>query len=241
VIASEARIRTRESRHSRPWLCRSWCPFPSSIWPPWRPARLRRRPHSRERPQPRALVAERLGYKRLWWPSTRRLPAVASSLPPVLIAHLWLRTSSFRIGSGGGHASQSRTSRGRRTSSAHLLRQLHRDAIDLGLGPAPGTDLRTAEGRCAPLGTSGRALPRRCRRVDRFIWPGADDAPGHPGSVPGPGMDPSSMRLSGSSLNSAQTGRRPRLPYSFAYHFSPALSMRHSSSTARPQPFCLPR
>lgn len=61
-----------------------------------------------------ASAAEGLGYKRFWVGEHHGMPAVASSAPPVLIAHLASATSSIRVGSGGvmlpNHAP-----RGRRT------------------------------------------------------------------------------------------------------------------------------
>src|SRR5580704_15140504 len=44
---------------------------------------------------------ERLGYHRLWVAEHHGMPAVASSAPAVLIAHLATATSTLRVGSGG--------------------------------------------------------------------------------------------------------------------------------------------
>src|SRR6202050_1779288 len=89
-----------------------------------------------------AVAAEALGYKRLWVAEHHGMPAVASSAPAVLIAHLADATSTLRVGSGGvmlpNHsplvvAEQFGT-----------LEALHPGRIDLGLGRAPGTDQLTA-------------------------------------------------------------------------------------------------
>ena len=48
-----------------------------------------------------ATVVERLGYRRLWVAEHHGMPAVASSAPAVLIAHLANATTTLRIGAGG--------------------------------------------------------------------------------------------------------------------------------------------
>jgi luciferase family oxidoreductase group 1 len=166
-----------------------------------------------------AQLAEGLGYHRLWVAEHHGMPAVASSAPPVLIAHLAAATSVIRIGSGGvmlpNHsplvvAEQFGT-----------LEALHPGRIDLGLGRAPGTDPTTA-----------RAL-RRYGDLDADHFPNdvveligylaaSDSPPGHPASVPGRGYLPE-VWLLGSSLFSAELAGIIGLPYSFAYHFAPRL------------------
>ena len=85
--------------------------------------------------------AERLGYLRVWYSEHHNMPTIASSAPAVLIAHVAAHTSTVRLGAGGvmlpNHsplviAEQFGT-----------LAELHPGRIDLGLGRAPGTDLRT--------------------------------------------------------------------------------------------------
>ncbi len=48
-----------------------------------------------------ARAADRLGYTRFWVAEHHNMPAVASTNPPVLIAHLAAFTDRIRIGSGG--------------------------------------------------------------------------------------------------------------------------------------------
>ena len=166
-----------------------------------------------------ALAVERLGYQRLWVAEHHAMPAVASSAPAVLIAHLASATSTLRVGAGGvmlpNHsplvvAEQFAT-----------LEALHPGRIDLGLGRAPGTDHRTA-----------RALRRSAElRADRFpddvieligyLLPREGPAP-HPSANPGPGYLPE-VWLLGSSTFSAQLAGLLGLPFSFAYHFAPKL------------------
>src|SRR3712207_2971451 len=48
-----------------------------------------------------ARAADRLGYTRFWVAEHHNMPAVASTNPPVLIAHLAAVTDRIRVGSGG--------------------------------------------------------------------------------------------------------------------------------------------
>jgi luciferase family oxidoreductase group 1 len=137
----------------------------------------------------------------------------------VLIAHIASATSVIRIGSGGvmlpNHsplvvAEQFGT-----------LEALHPGRIDLGLGRAPGTDLRTARAlrRRADLGADH--FPDDVVELIGYLAK-SDDPSSHPGSVPGHGYLPE-VWLLGSSLFSAELAGILGLPYSFAYHFSPRL------------------
>src|SRR5580765_1919421 len=89
-----------------------------------------------------ARLAERLGYRRLWVAEHHNMPGIASSSPPVLIAHLAASTSTIRVGAGGvmlpNHAALVVA------EQFGMLEALHPGRIDLGLGRAPGTDPVTA-------------------------------------------------------------------------------------------------
>src|SRR5680860_1368036 len=86
--------------------------------------------------------AERLGYHRFWVAEHHNMPAVASSAPDVLMAHVARATSTIRVGSGGvmlpNHAPLVVAER------FGMLEAFHPGRIDLGIGRAPGTDQRTA-------------------------------------------------------------------------------------------------
>ena len=93
------------------------------------------------------------------------MPAIASSAPAVLIAHLAAATSTIRVGSGGvmlpNHAPLVVA------EQFGTLEALHPGRIDLGVGRAPGTDGRTALAlRRTIAGPVGRGLPRGVRRPD---------------------------------------------------------------------------
>src|SRR5688500_8256425 len=48
-----------------------------------------------------AQTADRLGYARFWVAEHHNMPAVASTSPPVLMAHLAAHTDRIKVGSGG--------------------------------------------------------------------------------------------------------------------------------------------
>src|SRR5205085_12059753 len=89
-----------------------------------------------------ARLGERLGYQRLWVAEHHNMPGIASSSPPVLIAHLAASTSTIRVGAGGvmlpNHAALVVA------EQFGMLEALHPGRIDLGIGRAPGTDPVTA-------------------------------------------------------------------------------------------------
>jgi luciferase family oxidoreductase group 1 len=187
--------------------------------------------------------ADELGYHRFWVAEHHNMPGIASSSPPVLLAHLAAASSTIRVGSGGvmlpNHAPLVVA------EQFGTLDALHPGRIDLGIGRAPGTDPRTA-----------RALRRGTDPL------GADDFPEQLGellsyfrgegpvvAVPAQGQHPA-VWLLGSSGYSAQVAGLLGLPFAFAHHFSsqntmPALELyrrtfRPSDVLDEPRP-CSPR
>jgi luciferase family oxidoreductase group 1 len=157
---------------------------------------------------------EALGYHRLWVAEHHGMPAVASSAPAVLIAHLAAATGTIRVGSGGvmlpNHAPLVIA------EQFATLEALHPGRIDLGLGRAPGTDPRTAQAlrRTADL-DADRFPDDLVELIGYFAGTIA-----HPRPVPGAGYRPE-IWLLGSSLFSAELAGRLGLPFSFAHHFMP--------------------
>jgi luciferase family oxidoreductase group 1 len=166
-----------------------------------------------------ARLADDLGFHRFWVAEHHNMPTVASTTPPVLIAHLAASTSRIRVGSGGvmlpNHPPLVVA------EQFALLEALHPGRIDLGIGRAPGTDGVTA----AALRRSANAL-------------GAEDFPRHLVDVmgllgdvraehglwerfvatPAPASTPEILLL-GSSDFSAQLAGMLGLPFAFAHHF----------------------
>ena len=165
---------------------------------------------------------ERLGFHRFWVAEHHNMPGIASSAPPVLIAHIADATSKIRVGSGGvmlpNHVSLVVA------EQFGMLEALHPGRIDLGIGRAPGTDQATAAAlRRSPEGLSADDFPDQLMDLLGFFtgrWP-----ENHPfaqiTAVPGRGYQPA-MWLLGSSGFSAQVAGLLGLPFAFAHHFSPA-------------------
>jgi luciferase family oxidoreductase group 1 len=159
---------------------------------------------------------EELGYRRIWVAEHHNMPAIASSSPAVLIAHLAAVTSTIRVGSGGvmlpNHAPLVVA------EQFGTLASLHPGRIDLGIGRAPGTDQRTALAlRRTPDGLSAENFPSEFADVVRML---AGD-PSRLKAVPTPAELPE-IWLLGSSGFSAQLAGELGLPFSFAHHFSAA-------------------
>jgi luciferase family oxidoreductase group 1 len=165
-----------------------------------------------------AVEAERIGYQRFWVAEHHAIAAVASSAPAVLIEHVANATTTLRVGSGGvmlpNHAPLVIA------EQFATLEALHPGRIDLGLGRAPGTDHVTARAlrRNGDLGADH--FPDDVVELIRYLLP--NERPAHPAPVPGSGYLPE-VWLLGSSTFSAELAGTLGLPFSFAYHFAPAL------------------
>ena len=172
-----------------------------------------------------ATRTEELGYRRFWVAEHHNMPAIASSAPAVLIAHLAAATSTIRVGSGGvmlpNHAPLVVA------EQFGTLEALHPGRIDLGIGRAPGTDQLTALAlRRTMEGLSAEKFPEELLDLIRLF---AGDARARVTATPGAGDMPA-IWLLGSSGYSAQLAGMLGLPFSFAHHFSaantlPALQM----------------
>jgi len=162
-----------------------------------------------------ARLAERGGYRRIWYAEHHNISSIASSATAVLIAHIAARTETIRLGAGGvmlpNHsplliAEQFGT-----------LETLHPGRIDLGLGRAPGTDQRTWMAlRRDPA--AGERFSEDVVELQRFLGdeeplPGLRAIPGQGTHVP--------LYILGSSLFGAELAAELGLPYAFASHFAP--------------------
>ncbi len=158
-----------------------------------------------------AQAADRLGYRRFWVAEHHNIPAVASTAPEVLIAHIAANTERIRVGSGGvmlpNHAPLAVAER------FGMLEALHPNRIDLGLGRAPGTDMRTA---LALRSTSPHEFPDQLAQLRGHL--GA----GHAGmrAVAGEHTQPEIWML-GSTDGGARIAAELGLPFVFAHHFHP--------------------
>ena len=158
--------------------------------------------------------AEAFGYNRFWLAEHHGMPGIASAATAVVIGHVGAATKRIRIGSGGimlpNHsplviAEQFGT-----------LEALFPGRVDLGLGRAPGTDMRTAQALRRNLDAS--SFPNDVVELQQLLGAPVENqailsVPGMNSNVP--------IWLLGSSLYSAQLAGMLGLPYAFASHFAP--------------------
>jgi len=164
-------------------------------------------------------VAESLGYHRMWVAEHHGMPSVASSAPAVLVGHLADATTTLRVGAGGvmlpNHAPMVVA------EQFATLEALHPGRIDLGLGRAPGTDPATARALRRSADVGAERFPEDVVELIGYLAD-HDGATTRPAPVPGRGYLPE-VWLLGSSTFSAQLAGMLGLPFSFAFHFAPAL------------------
>jgi luciferase family oxidoreductase group 1 len=156
---------------------------------------------------------ERLGYTRHWVAEHHNMAGIASSSPPVLIAHLANATTTLRVGAGGvmlpNHASLTVA------EQFGTLEAFHPGRIDLGLGRAPGTDQITAAALRRNTREAGDEFPNQLGDLMAYF------AGTHPQIVAATahGYRPA-IWLLGSSDYSAHAAGVLGLPFSFAHHFA---------------------
>ena len=167
-----------------------------------------------------AIKAEEQGYKRVWLAEHHGMPGIASAATSIVIGHVGAATKKIRVGSGGvmlpNHsplviAEQFGT-----------LEALLPGRVDLGLGRAPGTDMRTASALRRNLDAGAESFPHDILELQRLM--GAPEP--NQGLLAVPGMNANvPIWLLGSSLYSAHLAAALGLPYAFASHFAPDMLM----------------
>ena len=138
------------------------------------------------------------------------MPGIASSSPPVLLAHLASVTSTIRLGSGGlmlpNHASLAVA------EQFGMLEALHPGRIDLGIGRAPGTDPMTARAlRRSPGLLGADDFPEQLTELLGYFSGALPE--GHPyahiNAVPARGLQPGHLVARLEHVQRAR-GRTPR-------------------------------
>ncbi|HEX2148068.1 MAG TPA: LLM class flavin-dependent oxidoreductase [Pseudorhizobium sp.] len=167
-----------------------------------------------------AMKAEETGYQRIWLAEHHGMPGIASAATSIVIGHVAAATNRIRVGSGGimlpNHsplviAEQFGT-----------LAALFPGRIDLGLGRAPGTDMRTARALRRNLEAGAENFPHDIVELQRLLGEPTEDQPIL--AVPGANSDVP-LWLLGSSIYSAHLAAALGLPYAFASHFAPDMLM----------------
>jgi luciferase family oxidoreductase group 1 len=157
---------------------------------------------------------EALGYHRYWVSEHHNLPAIVGTAPEVLMAAIAATTRRIRIGSAGvmlPHYSALKVA-----EQFRVLEALAPGRIDLGVGRAPGGDMRTARALNPNAGAAADDFPEQVR--DLQAW---TSQPEHHGIVAHPrGEHAPEIWILGSSNYGAQLAAHFGLPYAFAYFFT---------------------
>jgi len=157
---------------------------------------------------------EALGYHRFWLSEHHGLPTIVGSAPEILMAAIAARTSRIRIGSAGvmlPHYSALKVA-----EQFRVLEALAPGRIDLGVGRAPGGDMRTAQALNPNAHAAAEAFPQQV--LDLLAW---TSRPRHRGITAHPlGPHAAQVWVLGSSDYGAQLAAHLGLPYAFAYFFT---------------------
>lgn len=172
-----------------------------------------------------AAHCEALGYRRFWLSEHHGLPTIVGSAPEVLMAAIAARTTRIRIGSAGvmlPHYSALKVA-----EQFRVLDALAPGRIDLGVGRAPGSDMRTAR-ILNPADDGGAArFPQQVRdlqawvsgRVHQGIVAHPRAPAGEAGNAAAAFARVPEVWMLGSSDYGARLAAHLGLPYAFAYFF----------------------
>ncbi len=156
---------------------------------------------------------EGLGYARFWVSEHHGLPTIIGSAPEILMAAIAARTTRIRVGSAGvmlPHYSALKVA-----EQFRVLEALAPGRIDLGVGRAPGGDMRTARALNPNAQAAADDFPEQVR--DLQAWTAL---PVHQGISAHPlGPDAPELWILGSSNYGAQLAAHFGLPYAYAYFF----------------------
>lgn len=156
---------------------------------------------------------EKLGYARFWVSEHHALPTIVGTAPEILLAAIAARTTRIRLGSAGvmlPHYSAFKVA-----EQFRVLEALAPGRIDLGVGRAPGGDLRTARALNPYASGAAENFPEQVR--DLQAW---TSLPSHEGIAALPrGPHAPQIWVLGSSNYGAQLAAHFGLPYAYAYFF----------------------
>ncbi len=156
---------------------------------------------------------ETLGYHRFWLSEHHSLATIVGTAPEVLMAAVAARTQRIRIGSAGvmlPHYSSLKVA-----EQFRVLEALARGRIDLGVGRAPGSDMRTARALNPNAANAADNFPQQIE--DLIAWGNGQAHRGihaHPRGAAAP-----EIWVLGSSNYGAQLAAHMGLPYAYAYFF----------------------
>lgn len=171
-----------------------------------------------------------LGYSRFWLAEHHNTSSFAGAAPEILISHIAARTQNLSIGSGGimlPHYSPLKVA-----EQFRMLAALAPGRIDLGLGRAPGGDMRTAAAlQPGPKAWPPEVFPQQLEMLLQFLedangLSGADG--GFPDEHPYQGLHAQPMGeesvpvwMLGSGGDGAIHAAQHGLPYVYAHFINP--------------------
>lgn len=181
-----------------------------------------------------AVHCETLGYRRFWLSEHHNLPTIVGTAPEVLMAAVAARTRRIRIGSAGvmlPHYAALKVA-----EQFRVLDALAPGRIDLGVGRAPGGDMRTALALNPQAHGAADQFPEQVR--DLQAWTAGRQ---HRGIVahPRPPADARDFErvpalwVLGSSDYGARLAAHFGLPYAFAYFFMDGQGVEQALSLYR--------
>lgn len=163
-----------------------------------------------------ARLADRRGFRRIWYAEHHGMGGIASSSPELMIAHVAPQTQRIRVGAGGvmlpNHTPLQVVERYR------TLETLHPGRIDLGIGRAAGTDPLTARALRSASGDQVGALIGELLAFSNGEFP--DEHPFRSVGVTPEGVHLPPIWMLGSSGGSARLAGQIGAGYAFAGHFS---------------------
>ncbi|OZI10477.1 LLM class flavin-dependent oxidoreductase [Bacillaceae bacterium SAS-127] len=170
-----------------------------------------------------AVLADELGYHRMWMAEHHGIDVVASSAPEISIAHLATKTKNLRLGTGGVmmmHYSPLKLAEVFKTLSAYAPGR-----IDFGVGRAPGGDghaiYALSEGREPQMHNMYEKLEQALQYMKDEV---PNDYPYNKTiAMPSQVALPEAWLL-GSSGNSAVQAGRMGIGYSFAQFFNGSMT-----------------
>ena len=168
-----------------------------------------------------AVHCEALGYERFWVSEHHGLPTIVGTAPEILMAAIAARTRFIRIGSAGvmlPHYAALKVA-----EQFRVLQALAPGRIDLGVGRAPGADMKTAMQLNPNAAQAAEEFPQQI--LDLQAWLAGQR---HRGVFAHPRPPSDQVELTsatpeiwvlGSSDYGAQLAAHLGLPYAFAYFF----------------------
>ena len=180
-----------------------------------------------------AVHCEALGYRRFWVSEHHGLPTIVGSAPEILMAAIAARTRRIRIGSAGvmlPHYAALKVA-----EQFRVLDALAPGRIDLGVGRAPGGDMRTAQALNPNARHAADEFPQQV--VDLQAWTRGLTHQGisaHPRPPAGAGIERApDIWILGSSNYGAQLAAHLGLPYAFAWFFADGAGAEEALSLYR--------